>query len=439
MINNQEKYNQEDEIDLRELWQTIINRKRFIFVFTSIITIAAIIWAYTKTPIYEVKSNVQFGFIGEKLLDEPGVIAKNVKIYFEFMDIVQNKEEFISEVTEVSQPKKLKNFITIKTQALSNEESLKRNKEVVKYLQSLYQNKINQYKLNTNNNINNLNKAIYNINNLEVKNIQEQIKIIKKQKIVKIDDKIKRLKEQEIVDLKNQITLLETQDIVRIDEKIMFINKQKIAQLDSKIDFTKKNLLKYNKSIEALYIQTKDTKNTTLLTVSALQMTNYQNLILNSQNNIEDLKLEKEKLVLEVVPNLKREKKNITDIKIRALKLKIDNINDVTIVNLQREKLNIENDLIRKLNYKLLITLPNKISKINEQIEELKFNVSDQNIQNSKVIGDYIINDYPVKPKKKLIVVVAFITGFILSIFIVFFLSFLSNNNISKEDEQSKI
>jgi len=191
-------------------------------------------------------------------------------------------------------------------------------------------------------------------------------------------------------------------------------------------------------------------------------MVNYQNLILNSKNKVEDLKIEVEKVKIEIVPNLQRErknvqdvtikdlqlkidninnisivnlqreKKNIQDVTIKDLQLKIDNINNVSIINLQREKKNIQNDVLRKLTYKLKVELPNKKVKLLEQINQYKFQNSEQNIQNSKIIGSYIIHNYPIKPKKKLIVIVAFITGLILSIFLVFFLNF-----ISKEDDLS--
>ncbi len=50
----------------------------------------------------------------------------------------------------------------------------------------------------------------------------------------------------------------------------------------------------------------------------------------------------------------------------------------------------------------------------------------------TKQIGKIKIDDSPINtPKKKLIVVVAFITGLILSIFLVFFLDFISK---MKED-----
>ena len=42
-------------------------------------------------------------------------------------------------------------------------------------------------------------------------------------------------------------------------------------------------------------------------------------------------------------------------------------------------------------------------------------------------------NEYAIKPKKKLIVVVAFITGFILSIFMVFFIEFIKGIRIEDD------
>ena len=42
------------------------------------VTVGAIVWAMTRTPIYEVKSNVQIGFIGENLIAEPSTLIKIV-------------------------------------------------------------------------------------------------------------------------------------------------------------------------------------------------------------------------------------------------------------------------------------------------------------------------------------------------------------------------
>ena len=71
-------------------------------------------------------------------------------------------------------------------------------------------------------------------------------------------------------------------------------------------------------------------------------------------------------------------------------------------------------------------------SIINKHKEKAKFY---ENVIMTKQISDIEINENPInKPKKALIVVVAFITGFVLSIFIVFFIQFI--NNLKKEDKQ---
>ena len=63
MQENQKQY--EDEIDLRELFKTIWAKKVFITIFTFAITILAAVYAYTKTPTYEVKSFVEIGYINK--------------------------------------------------------------------------------------------------------------------------------------------------------------------------------------------------------------------------------------------------------------------------------------------------------------------------------------------------------------------------------------
>jgi len=489
-IEKENNYMQEDEIDLRELFNTLYKYKIFIIVFTLGITILAIVYAYMKTPIYEVKSNVQIGFIGDKLVDDSDVIVKKLNIIFNVDDKPNTKNKLISEVSSITTNKKLKNFIEIKTEAITNDDTLKKNKEVVSYLQKLYKPKIDQYIFNTKNQIKSTQQAINNINNFEKKNLQRKIDLLKTQKIAEIDEKINILRqqdikklqrqikllktqdipkinekinileEQDIKKLQRQIKLLKTQDIPKINEKIEFFSKVKIPTLTTKIKFHTDKLKEYTIAVNNLYKNNKNSKDTTAQTISSIQMVNYQNLILNSQNKIEDLKLAIEKIRNETILNLQREKENINNITIKDLQLKINNINDITIKNLQREKENInnitikdlqlkidniknitiknlqrqkeniQNDTIRKLEYQLHVGLGNKEAKLQEKIKQLNYNLCSQNIQNSHIVGHYIIHDYPVKPKKKLIIIVAFVTGLILSVFLVFLYTF-----IKKEDE----
>jgi len=360
----------EDEIDLRELFVTLWKKKWFIGFFTLIVTILAIVYAYMKTPIYEVKSNIRVGYIGAGLIENPDIIVKMLSVVFHVEDKITKREEVTAEVTSIATNKKLKDFIELKTQATSNKEALQKNKEVVSFLQNYYQPKIDEYLRDKKNSITDAQNDLIAVDAFERKNIENQIKISK------------------------------TQNIVEIDEKIEFLVKKKVPLLENKIEFYQTNLDEYIKEIKQLNSQN---KNITEATIISIQMVNYQNLILDARNTIGDLTIQ----ILDIQNN--------------------------QVPKLQREKENIISDILRKLEYKRDVELKSKKIKIQERIEKLKYEISSQNIQNSLVVGEYITKDAPIKPKKKLIVVVAFVTGFILSIFLVFFLEFIKG--IKKQDD----
>ena len=339
---------------------------------TSVITILAIVYVFIKTPIYEVKSNVQIGYIDKDLIAEPTTLVKVLNVVFNVEDKVKNDTKFVSEVASISQNKKIKNFIEIKTDAISNEKALAKNKEVIKYIQDKYKLKIEQYIAKNNNIVNDLELKIKNIETLEKKNLQRKME------------------------------LLLTQDVVKIDDEINFYKNTKIKVLEMKRKLYEQKLKQYTKEIKNIYKNNKNSKETAILAISSIQMVNYQNLILNAQNKIEDYKVELAKINSEIIPDLKRKKENILK------------------------------DALRKLEYKSKVTLPNKITQLEEKVKQQTYLTSSSNVQNSVVVGDYIIKEYPIKPKKKLIVVVAFVTGLILSIFLVFFLEFLKG--FKKED-----
>ncbi len=147
-IKNTPEVCEENEIDLRELFLTIKRNKNIIFIVTGVITLLALIYVFLKTPIYEVKSNIQIGFIGKNLIEDPNTLVKTANLVFNVEDKLATKKDFVSEVTSISTNKKLKNFVTIKTQAISNDEALAKNKEVVSYIQNRYKSKIKQFILN---------------------------------------------------------------------------------------------------------------------------------------------------------------------------------------------------------------------------------------------------------------------------------------------------
>ena len=124
------------------------------------------------------------------------------------------------------------------------------------------------------------------------------------------------------------------------------------------------------------------------------------------------------KSVIETLKNM-----NSLDYSVTALKLmeKRDISNEI-ITN----KSNLY-DLIEKKENLINIDL-NKLSERKKLLETLSL---PHNLKNTEVVGNILTDDNPIKPKKALIIVVAFVTGFILSIFLVFFMQFI--NGMRKE------
>lgn len=296
----------EDEIDLRELFQIIWNKKILIIFFTLFITIISGFYIYSKTPIYEVKSYVQIGFIDKEILEDSIFIEQKLRVIFSMDDFnieLNNLENGI--VSSIRQIKNVKNLLEIKTEAYSNQVALTKNKEVLNYLQNLYEPKIEQYKVIINNDILNTKR--------EINFIQEKMKSIYEKILLNTDS------------LNNYI----------------------------------KEVNKLNKTLES------DKSSSSL--VLSIQLLNYQNLIANTQNEIKDLELQ-------------------------------------------------------------IIELKTRTSQLNEKIEILSFKRSEQNLSNMRLLGEYILNNNPIKPKKTLTITVSFISGFIVSIFLVFLLNFIKNS-----------
>ena len=424
----QEKILVEDEIDLRELFKIIWNKKVFIIIFTFITTVLAWFYAYSKIPIYEVKSYIEIGYINKEKIENIDVLEQKLKVIFEVENPRYQADSFKKGiVSSIKQIKGVKSFLEIKTEATTNEVALNKNKEVLKFIQEYSQESIKQYEIVLNNTILNKKREIDFINEIDIKNIKSEIEILKEQEIKNIDTRIAILKNQNIESLNKEINLLETQEIPKLKAQINFLINSKIKSLKDKIVYYSKSLNSYINELDKINKNIEKSDNTTAM-VASVQILNYQNLITNAQNQIKDLELQIEVIQNETIPDLKYKLENITNVQIKNLEYKKANIINVDIKDLENKKLNVSNEKIRKLEDTINIELQTKISQLNEEIDTLNFKKSEQNLSNTKLVGEYIINDFPVKPKKSLIVMIGFITGFILSIFLAFLLNFISKS-----------
>jgi uncharacterized protein involved in exopolysaccharide biosynthesis len=339
---------EEDEIDLKELIKTILKYKKLIIFITFFTTFLALLYIFIKTPLYEVKSSLQIGQINSK----PIITPENLKEYLFSIYEIEIEKKFKTMpktyVSEISIPKKSNLFINVKIDGISNEYNLKKLKEVLETIHKEFKNKIEAYKLEKQNEIQNITYKIQNIKNIEITNIQNQINRLK-EKINQYQNIIKFYKE-ELNTINTQLKILQ--------EKIKIYNNKIITSNDIS-----------NKII-------------------------YNNLLNKFINEIKDLNFKKEKIISKDIPTLYF---NIAKLK-----------NQINI-----------------LKQTLKYDIPQKIKNLKYQINKIKLEL--KNTFAAKIIGKPIMSDYPVKPKKKLIITIAFITGFIFSIFLVFFIEFIKS------------
>ena len=132
------------------------------------------------------------------------------------------------------------------------------------------------------------------------------------------------------------------------------------------------------------------------------------------ENNIKNLKSLEEQLK-QVDENLK--KIDSLNPSLAALKLmeKRDITNSINTITIQNFELESKKD-------ELLTTNLYKLEESKQIAESLLLS---HNYKNTQIVGEIMTNDFPTKPKKSLIVAVAFVTGFIISIFLVFFIQFI--------------
>ncbi|KLE04658.1 hypothetical protein AF78_07965 [Aliarcobacter butzleri L353] len=336
-----QKYLQEDEIDLKELFKTIWSYKKFILIFTFIVTVLSIIYVSLKAPIYQVKSVIKIGSIADVPLENSNILEKNIRVIFGLDNNSFSIKEDEGIVTGINIIKNATSLLEVTTEAFTNEKAILKQHEVLEYLQDEYKYKIDEFIFKT---------------NLNIKNLEGQIKYI---------NEVKKVQKEENIDFLNRV------DLVLIENKLNF-NREKLSQYQENIN----NILKKRSS--------NDTQNM----LSAMEILNYQSLILNLQNQIENLNKEKQNILVDKIPNIKRE-----------------------------------------LEY----NIKNELEDILNRIELEKLKLTNKIAKNSEFVGSILVNEHPIKPKKSLIVVVSFVTGFILSIFLVFFIQFV--NNIKKEEK----
>lgn len=305
---------QEDEIDLRELFRTLLKNKKIIVAITLFVTISAFVYVLTAPKVYEAKAVLKIGEYklanntnNQITIADSSELSKELEILF--IDILKNQKGRESKIESIVVPKNQKNFLEIVANGSSNESVQTEVKKVIDHIQSNHK---------------------------------------------KTLDDVKNLHETKAKQIEGRITLLKNKTLPALQEKI---------------DRYKKDLTLYELNFLDIQSNLKKIKDSNP-TLAALQI--------NEQRYLSDI-IVKLKDSLEIFENEK---------------------NNIEVIELE---------------------------KLNEELKTLQVLMEPYNYKNTEIVGSIMTNDYPIKPKKSLIVTVAFVTGFILSIFFVFFLEFIRN------------
>lgn len=169
-----------------------------------------------------------------------------------------------------------------------------------------------------------------------------------------------------------EISFLKNNMIADIESQLNTINNITLPSLESKIKILNKNVEESENLLKVLDKNKITDKN--LIVLSAIERQSLSNRLISDKARIVDFNVEINKLNNEIVPKLKRD-----------------------LANFQTVQLN------KLLDEKSLIEL----------------SLAPYNYANTNIVGDIVTSQHPEKPKKRLIVEVVTVIGFIFSIFIV--------------------
>ena len=490
--NSQEQnYYQEDEIDLKQLFRSLADRKWFIFGFTGFITVLAVAYALSIPPTY--KASISF-----LSPNQSSVLQLNkIKLTSETSETVYRK--FLNKVMSSQFQRKIfdeNDYLT----KLNSE-----NKPIVN-LEDFFAEFSKSINLETNKVQKNVEKLNYEkpvnvslegndaqviasflndlANTADSETVNEFSTIIQQKIDIRLEEISKqrglllsRAKQDRLTKIK-RIKIEDAQKINELNDQIDRLRiKAKKDRFNEIIRIEKGNQLKIEKindKIEALRVKAKkDRLNKIQVLLDAAKMAESLGVIDNNFKKIGNDKRSNSTLTVAIGDNQKLPKwylygKNALLNEINILKNRVsDDAYISEIVNLQNQIQAISNDKdLADLKNRVsddpyipeIVNLQNKLNTIhsNQDLKTLQSRKDDspfvaeinkldiesiklKSFQPSSIgINAMQINQYAyapesaIKPKKKLIVAVAFIAGFILSIFLVFIM-----NAFRKEDDKA--
>ena len=96
---------------------------------------------------------------------------------------------------------------------------------------------------------------------------------------------------------------------------------------------------------------------------------------------------------------------------------RLDRLVGVELENMQAEKDILVNDKLPSLQRELVNLQTKELNKLLEQRSLVELALKPYNYQNTQIVSDIVISNKPVKPKKTIIIAIAFLSSLMLSVF----------------------
>lgn len=390
---------QDDEIDLFELGRKIWSYKKFICIVTIISFVLSVVYVLTIIPLYRASALVETGFYKNDndqevlIANTADSIQKLTVAYIDLLKGVQGLDFYVEKISEVKNNKK---FFNIDVLAKSNESAINQINKMVNDLSSQHQNALNTYLENK---------------KVQLSNIEHQIDFLKNNKIVEKQEQIKYVKDMQLPRIDRQILHIQESTMPAIKSDIDTIDKVTLPTLEKTIESSRKRLQKYEAELENLQSNTKGLNSESILQRQIMQQF-VQDKIYSIEQDILSLGEQVKLIITQTKPNAQD---------------RLDKLINVDLENLQSEKDDLANNKLPALQRELAVLQTEELSRLLDQKSLIELRLKPYNYQNTAIVSDIVTSERPVKPRKKIIVLIVSLSGFMSSIFAVLLYDLIIN------------
>lgn len=381
--------NLSDEIDLFELGKKVLRYKKYIFLTTSAASLAAGLYAFVATPLYKATALVETGYYkndnGEEILIAN--TADNVqKLTIKYIDLPKDVEGSGYKVEKISEVKNNKKFFDIEVVAKSNDTAVKQINKMVDDLASEHQNAINAY---------------IELKKVQLANIERQINFLKNNVIVEKQQQIEYIKSTQIPRMDRQIAYMKNATIPAARREISAIDDISIPSVRKNIELNTQRLKKYEAELEKLRTNKNVGESENIILRQMMEQGIYSQ-ISNLEQSIIAFEQQKQVLLTKSKPDAQN---------------RLDRLVSVELENMQAEKDILVNDKLPSLQRELVNLQTEELNKLLDQRSLVELALKPYNYQNTQIVSDIVISNNPVKPKKAIIIAIAFLSSLMLSVF----------------------